>query len=286
MRLLTLKTILVAVARDGTSDAGVRAGAALAASTGAVLHVVHVTDERGVTPETLAQSMLRGVDARVHIVPGDAAYSIRSIADRLKADVIVLGPHRGGTDPGRGSAFGTTALGVVTNASAPCLVVSQALDLPLRHVLVPVDLSDTSRGALFVALSWASALRPTEEDASTSLTALYVGPNRESVAVGADPIRALEQQVGEIRDVGGSWAGVDVRHSAVVGTDTAATIARYASEHGAGLVVLGTRGLGLDPIGRVGSVAGETIRLVHLPLLLVPPALWLTHARHSSASHE
>jgi hypothetical protein len=29
----------------------------------------------------------------------------------------------------------------------------------------------------------------------------------------------------------------------------------------------------------VGSVAGETIRRVHLPILLVPPAMWLTHAR-------
>ena len=278
MRLLTLKTVLVAVARDGTSLAGLRAGAALAAVAGATLHVVHVTDDRGVTPETLAQSTLHGVDARVHIVPGVAAASIRAVADLLKTDVIVLGPHRGGAHAGRGSALGTTALGVVTNATAPCLVVSQTLDLPLRRVLVPVDLSETSRGALLVALSWASALRGNGEHAPTTLTVLYVGTDRESVAVGGDRARALEQQVAEIRDIGGSWAGVDVQHTAVVGTDTSATIARYATEHGAGLVVLGTRGLGIDPIGRVGSVADETIRLVHLPLLLVPPAMWLTHA--------
>jgi len=238
-----------------------------------------VTDDRAVTPATLAQSTLHGVDARVHIVPGVAAASIRAVADLLKPDVIVLGPHRGGAHADRGSALGTTALGVVTNATAPCLVVSQTLDLPLRRVLVPVDLSETSRGALLVALSWASALRTKGEHAPTTLTALYVGTNGESVAVGSASARALEQQVAEIRDIGGSWAGVDIRHTAVVGTDTSATIARYATEHGAGLVVLGTRGLGLDPIGRVGSVAGETIRLVHLPLLLVPPAVWLAHAR-------
>jgi nucleotide-binding universal stress UspA family protein len=278
MRLLTLKTVLVAVARDGTSDAAVRAGAALAAATGAALHVVHVTDERDVTPETLVPT-LDGVEARAHIVPGDAAYSIRSLASRLKADVIVLGPHRGGADADGGAALGTTALGVVTNAAAPCLVVSQALELPLRRVLVPVDLSDTSRGALLVALSWASALRPTGEQTATTLTALYIGPNPESVAAGAGLVRELEHQVAELRDVGGSWAGVDVRHTAIVGTDTSATIARYATEHGADLVVLGTRGLGLDPIGRVGSIAAEAIRLVRVPLLLVPPAIWLTHAR-------
>ena len=278
MRLLTLKTVLVAVARDDASRAGAQAGAALAASAGAALHAVHVTDDPAVTPETLAQSTLDGVDARIHIVPGSASNSIRAIADRLKADVIVLGPHRGDTRPGGGRALGTTALAVVTNAAAPCLVVSQTLDLPLRRVLAPVDLSDTSRGALLVALSWASALRPDGEDTRTILTALYVGPDDKTVAAGANRVRALEQQVAELRDAGGSWAAVDIQHAAVVGTDPSATIAQYAAEHDAGLVVLGTRGLGLDSIGRVGSVAGDTIRRVHLPVLLVPPAMWLTHA--------
>ncbi len=276
MRLLTLKTVLVAIARDDTSRAPMQAGAALASGAGAALHVVHVTDDSGVTAETLAKSVLHGIDAQVHIVPGAAPGAIRAIGDRLKADVIVLGPHRDGTRTARGSALGTTALGVVTNAAAPCLVVSQALELPLHRVLVPVDLSDTSRGALLVALSWASALKPTGEHASATLTALYVGATDASVAPGADRVRALEHSVAELHDAGGKWAGVELRHTAVVGPDTSATIARYATEHDAGLVVLGTRGLGLDPIGRVGSIAGETIRVVRRPVLLVPPAVWLT----------
>ena len=279
MRLLTLKTILVAIARDDTSRAGIQAGVALANAAGAALHVVHVTDGSAVTAESFAESALDGIDAQVHIVPGVAPDAIRSIADRLRADVIVLGPHRGGTRTGRGSALGTTALGVVTNAAAPCLVVSEALELPLLRVLVPVDLSDTSRGALLVALSWASALKPTGEHASATLTALYVGATAASVAPGADRVRALEQEVAELHDAGGRWAGVELRYAAVAGADTSAAIAQYATEHDAGLVVLGTRGLGLDPIGRVGSIAGETIRLVRRPLLLVPPAVWLTVAR-------
>jgi len=279
MRLLTLKTVLVAIARDDTSRAGIQAGIALANAAGATLHVVHVTDDSAVTAESFAESALNGIGAQLHIVSGAAPDAIRSIADRLKADVIILGPHRGGTRIGRGSALGTTALGVVTNAAAPCLVVSETLELPLLRVLVPVDLSDTSRGALLVALSWASALKPTSEHASATLTALYVGATDASVAPGADRVRALEHEVAELHDAGGRWAGVELRHTAVAGTDTSATIAQYAAEHDAGLVVLGTRGLGLDPIGRVGSIAGETIRLVRRPVLLVPPAVWLTHAR-------
>ena len=39
------------------------------------------------------------------------------------------------------------------------LVLAEPLRLPLRRVLVPIDLSETARGALMVALTWASALR-------------------------------------------------------------------------------------------------------------------------------
>jgi K+-sensing histidine kinase KdpD len=85
MRLLTLKTILVAVARDDVTRAAIQAGAALASSAGATLHVIHVSSDPSVTLETLAASILDGVDACVHVVAGDAAESIRSSADRLRA---------------------------------------------------------------------------------------------------------------------------------------------------------------------------------------------------------
>jgi nucleotide-binding universal stress UspA family protein len=277
MRLLTLKTVLGAVARDDVTRAVIQAGSALASTAGATLHVIHVSSDPSVTPETLAASILDGVDARVHVVAGDAADSIRSTADRLRADVIILGPHRGGVRTSRGSTLGSTALGVVTNAAAPCLVVAKAVEFPVRRVLAPVDLSDTSRGALLVALSWASALRSSREGEPTILTALYVGLNAESVTAGADRLAALEREVAGLRDVGGSWAGVAVRCTGVAGQSIPETIARYATEHDVDLVVLGTRGLGLDPIGRLGSVAGETLRLLSLPVLLVPPAVWLTH---------
>jgi nucleotide-binding universal stress UspA family protein len=133
MRLLTLKTVLVAVARDDVTRAAIQAGSALASSAGGTLHVIHVSSDPSVTLETLAASILDGVDACVHVVAGDAAESIRSTADRLRADVIVLGPHRGGVRTRRGSALGSTALGVVTNAAVPCLVVAKTVELPVRR---------------------------------------------------------------------------------------------------------------------------------------------------------
>jgi nucleotide-binding universal stress UspA family protein len=40
------------------------------------------------------------------------------------------------------------------------------------------------------------------------------------------------------------------------------------------LVVMGTRGLGLDPVGRLGSVTASAIQALAVPTLLVPPAVW------------
>lgn len=278
MRLLALKTILVATDGDDTSLLGVRAAVGLAAAAGASLHVVHVAaaDASG-APDVLDRS-LRNIDAKMHVLSGEPADAIRALADRLRADVIVLGPHRGRPRPASERSLGSTALAVVTNATAPCLVIAGTLPLPLQHVLVPVDMSDTARGALLVGLSWASGLRHGNEKSATRLTGLYVGTTNESVASGADRVRRLEDELARLRLTGGSWAGVEVESAAVQGDDTATTIAECSVQREADLIVIGTRGLGLDAVGRLGSVAGDVIRLLPVPVLLVPPAVWLAHA--------
>jgi nucleotide-binding universal stress UspA family protein len=65
----------------------------------------------------------------------------------------------------------------------------------------------------------------------------------------------------------------------VVRGAAAEVIAGYATRTRADLVVLGTRGLGLDPTGRLGSVADEVARRISTPILLVPPAVWETYAK-------
>jgi len=278
MRLLTLNTVLVAADGDETSMLGLRAAVDLAAAAGASLHVVHVAAaDTSAPPDVVARSM-RDIDAKMHVLSGDPADAIRALADRLHADVIVLGPHRGGSRTVSAGGFGSTALAVLTNASCPCLVISRAFPLPLHHVLVPVDMSDTARGALLVGLSWASGLRRAEEKSVTRLTGLYVGQSVESVASSGERVRALEEELARLRQTGGSWAGVDVRCAAVQGDDTAETIAECSVEREADLVVIGTRGIGLDAVGRLGSVVGDVLRLLTVPVLLVPPAVWSTHA--------
>jgi nucleotide-binding universal stress UspA family protein len=196
--------------------------------------------------------------------------------------VIVLGRHR--DRPAAHHAMGSTALGVVTNSWAPCLILGGPIRLPLERVLVPVDCSDTSRGALVVALSWASALRGTKKLAGSesgepvTLRALFV----ESSGAPADDFsgrrQALDKELDQLRQDAGSWANVAIDHAVVANSDVSLAIADYARDRQAHLIVIGTRGLGLDAIGRLGSVSLGVARRVAIPLLLVPPAVWSTYA--------
>jgi nucleotide-binding universal stress UspA family protein len=216
--------------------------------------------------------------ARIHVIPGSPPDVIRSLADRIAADVIVLGPHR---TPGRDETdqqLGGTAQAVVERTFAPCLVTPRPLRLPLERVLVPIDLSETARGALLVALSWASALRTDARGGSqTSLMALYVDiPAKEPAR--PDPAAALQRELDTVNRGAGDWARVIVEGRTAEHTDAAAAIASYAADRRADLVILGTRGLGVDDVARLGSVSARLTCRLKLPMLLVPPGVWRAHA--------
>ena len=280
MRPFILKTVLVATDLDDSSLPALAAGRTIAEAADAELHIVNVTtsaapDAIGVHA-LLERAGVRSSEASVHAVVGDPTLAIGRLADALSADVIVLGPHH---HDGDGTLAGTV-LGIVTNSAAPCLVAHK-LALPLTRVVVAVDLSETSRGALVVGLSWALALRGNRSRSSVgvNLTTLYV-TRRDATTDQLNALaRSLERQVDDLRDEAGSWANVVVESDVIAGDQVDEAIARYASEHGAGLVVLGTRGLGLDTTGRVGSVAASVAQETDIPTLLVPPAIWLELGR-------
>src|SRR5690606_18073757 len=117
MRILALKTVLVATDLDEASMPAVEAARMLATAAGAVLHVVTVTprqdDQRDDVPRPSGRPRLRNDDqaaraahrmlqeagvaldeAAVHAVVGDPSQMIVALADDIRADVIVLGPHR------------------------------------------------------------------------------------------------------------------------------------------------------------------------------------------------
>lgn len=274
MHLLSLKTILVATDLSDAAKAGTETARALAAASGAKLHVVHAGSASA--SRVLEHAGLREGEAHVHVAPGDAETAIQTFAITFHADVIVLGPHRASDD----RAMGSTAMAVATNATVPCLVAGRRLKLPIEHVLAPVDLSDTARGALVVALQWASALRPTHAKSTTpaTLAALYVYSNGDA----STAKRALDAEFERIRDDAGHWAGVDVERLVIPADDPADAIAKHAAD----LTVIGTRGAGTDDAPRLGSVSQAVLRRTRAPVLLVPPAVWrsLSAVAESAAS--
>jgi nucleotide-binding universal stress UspA family protein len=286
MHLLLLKIVLATVEMDEAAVPTLRAASALAAAAGAQLEVVHVArdanahDSKGRLDEAV-RSLLGSVGVEVHTTPihvlsGDPAHSIRVLADKIRADVIVLGPHR--QDIERGNRLGSTALAIVTASWAPCLIVTEPMRLPVERVVVPLDLSDTARGALLVGLSWASALRSQKGDGNTGvrLTTLYA--DQSSHEHGAPPVAQFEAELTRVRGDAGTWAGVAIEGPEIVPGDPATVIAAYAVEQSVDLIVMGTRGLGIDTTGRLGSVAGDVAKRVDTPLLLVPPAVWQTYS--------
>ena len=286
MRLLTLRAILVATDLHDSAFAALVTGVGLARAAGASLHLLHVErDGDGSAAASLARSKLAALCERAgvgadhvthHVRSGDPALVISAVADHVHADVIVLGPHRERESGSR--ALGGTAFAVVTSAGCPCLVVKSPLALPLSEVVVPIDLSDTARGALLVGLSWTSALRRTRLAAGhdASLTALHVEPPSPRVA-DSSLLAAVEEEIAVTREAAGTWAGVAVRGEAITNADVARGIVSFVADHAPDLVVIGTRGLGLDATGRLGSVSTSVVSSIDTPILLVPPAVWSAH---------
>jgi len=275
MELLALRKVLVAIDLEDGSSAAWKSARDLAAAAGSELHALHVMGSNVQVASAEAELKRIGVSravAEVHLSSGDPAHAIGLSADRLGVDVIVLGPHRERQGGERASGLGSTALAVVTNAAVPCLVTSTPLRLPLAHVVVAVELSDNARGTLLVALSWASALR-SREAAPTQLTSLHVIETRSSVQDEARA-RAVDEALSPIRHAAGEWAGVALRSETIRADNAADGIKAHTKVHPAELVTLGTRGLGVEPIGRLGSTSVEVMRQIDAPILLVPPAMW------------
>lgn len=271
MRLLTLRSVLVATDLDESSPSALRAAARLAALAEARLHLVHVADRPGPGDESRLRALFSeaapdtpGLES-AQVVRGTPAEAIVERAARIDADVVILGPHRRGGGPE--GVFGSTAASVVRTAPCPCLVMATEVRLPLERVIAAIDLSEAAGGVLSVALSWASALRP--PGGKAGLTALHVTSNP-----GGDAGRRVREEVERARARAGGAAFVDIQERLGPGPEPAEEILRRAASDAADLLVVGTRGAD-RPSSGLGSVSAAVVRATPCPLLLVPPATWM-----------
>lgn len=270
MRLLTLKSILVATSLDETSLPALRTAARLAPLAGARLHLLYVAE----APDPEAPTRLREFFRRavpgapepdtVRVVDGSPGDAIVRYAGMADTDVAILGPHRGA---GAGREMGSTAARVVRTAPCPCLVAATELRLPLERIVAPIDLSEAAGGALSVALSWASALRPPGEKAH--LTALHLAPPPASPTLA----REVHGEVRRARARAGGASQVEIHERIGHESDPVEGILHAAVTERADLLVLGVRGAGGSASG-LGSVSAAVARATPCPLLMVPPVIW------------
>jgi nucleotide-binding universal stress UspA family protein len=273
MKPLIIRRILVATDLSSDMFPAVNTARRLSELTDAKLHVVHaienVSDAATLDKRIAEWVAAAGGGLEVRVLTGPPGPSITQEAARTEADVIVLGRHR--NRPGKPDG---TADRVVRTAHVSCLILPTELALPLRSVLVPVDITEAARGELNVALSWASALRARtagRKDVSAHIDALHV--QSESRRAEDEALRSrLHDVVTAVRERFAGIAGVSIDEHVAFGDVPAAILAAAEPPH-ADLVVLGTRGerIADDPLG---SVSSEVVKVASGPILLVPPEVW------------
>jgi universal stress protein E len=292
-----IRSVLAATDLTPASDDVLGSAARLARAGGARLHVIHAFDLElsaypgidGSAPtfqgrvaeaeerlgQQLARTLPEGMEAASREVVIYVAH--RAIVDRaaqVQADVIVLGPHRTRT----AGLLGTTADRVIRSAPCPCLVVRRPLELPLWRVLVPMDLSRPSLGALDTALEWVDGLGAGNGDLpvpAAEVEVVHVIPRFfESAALPVSHATIGPVLSEQVEKVMARHGAVDVREELLWGDGAAGEIVRYAEQQAAGLIVLGTHGHGALKRALIGSVASAVARTASCAVLLVPPARW------------
>lgn len=298
----TIESILVATDLGETSDVVVRAAAGLASLLGAKLHLLHALDQ-DVTPyaerverprfdalhdaaeqaleEQIARTVPPDVDIASRRVEAYVAYrAVIDAAQGFAADLIVLGPHR--PRPLADRFLGGTAENLIRTAEVPCLVVRGPLPLPLRRVLIPVDLSPAARPALDLGLKWATALGTRSQDPAdaTQITAVHVVPTTFSGGDFAFDREVVAPELHREVEAARSRAGEApaIREEVRWGNDPAAELVRMVETEGFDLVVMATHGHGALRRALIGSVAAGVARSAACPVLLVPPPLWNSHS--------
>ncbi|MFL5539735.1 MAG: universal stress protein, partial [Longimicrobiaceae bacterium] len=200
------RCILAATDLSDASDHVLRSAAAVAAATGAALHVIHAFDFA--SPAYMGQPLERptfqariaaaevALDTQIaRTVPPEVRVAgrrveiyatHRAIAERAEAasaELVVVGAHtHHGTFLG---VLGSTTDRLIRTLRVPCLVVRTELGIPLHRVVVPLDLSDPARAALEIGVRWASALGARGGDAGppeTEVAVVHVVPQFFAVA--------------------------------------------------------------------------------------------------------
>ena len=309
---LAIKRILCPTDLSDFSDRALRRAVRLAGWFGARVTALHVVSrletalptDGGGTFVTVAEDILRaqrqrrkeeldeflqpllaqGAPIESKVVEGDAWRAIRSEAEALPADLVVMGTH------GR-SGFEHLLLGSVAEKvlrTAPCPVLTVGRKEPaapagalFRHVLCAVDLTKASERTIEVALGLAD-----ENLARVTLLHVVEGwlgegrelyrPVPEVPGLRHSVVEYASEQLRRATKAAHSFCDVDER----VETGRAwRQIVRVAEETGADLIVMGAHAHGALGRAFLGSTVDQVVRHAPCPVLTVREALAPPSAR-------
>jgi nucleotide-binding universal stress UspA family protein len=203
-----------------------------------------------------AENVPSEVPMQTRVIEDTPASAIVKTADEVEADVIVMGTHgRGGVNR---FLLGSVAERVLHETSRPLLTVREssgpAADSPAKpRVLCPVNLSDTARAALDVAVSFSNLL-------DADLVVLHVAEDD------SEKTRAVARDVE-------SWLPPDrLRTSAdtlVLEGDAGEKVIDYARTHAIDLIVLGATHRRFGDTSVLGTTAVRITRHAPIPVLTV-----------------
>jgi universal stress protein E len=285
------KTIVIGTSLAPGSDDIVRMGVAVARATGATPWLAHgYTLELLPTPfgpldlrfigeqeATLRAALVRQAERTgLADLPGFAADRIQLTADapdraivdlaqRVAADLIVVGAHEGGAL--HRLLLGSTADGVIHRAPCPVLVGRSPESFPPARVEVAVDLSPVSAQALRQGLAFLDGLGVDrgETEALFVLSPLEIA---SSLHFSSEQIeRFAREELRRFLDENGAALPLVQMRCGYPWEEIVAAL----KERRADLLILGTHGRhGFERL-LLGSVAFEVLHKASCNLLVVPP---------------
>lgn len=143
----------------------------------------------------------------------------------------------------------------------------------MKNVLLPIDGSDNSRQAVEYVVDYLKLIPAAHRPKLHVLNVqMALSPNFDMLVRESDRVRHYQEQGASVIEKAAvilDGAQVSYEPHIVVTDDIARGIIDYASQSGADLVVMGTRGLGKIQGIVMGSMATKVVQLSPVPVLLV-----------------
>lgn len=278
--------ILVATDFSTRSDRALRRATLIARRVGAALTLVHVVDsDRSArlvaAEEAAARSVLDeaaetiratdGISTDTLVMVDDVHSGIVEAAERIKADLVVVGPHRSSL---RDVFVGTTVERVIRRTGLPTLVAVQAPTASYSKTLLALAFDEASKSAARASLEL-GLFEHTDVVAFHAFGTPGKGMMQRAMVdkeaiedhVDTERVSATQQLSDLTAELGLPLSGQRV--SEYHGSPVRSILDRAEAE-GAQLIVMGTnKPKGLERL-LIGSVAEDVIRQTSRDILIVP----------------